>query len=475
MMLQQHIERLYQAVDRIEEQLAHADTQQKGYLFDELQALRNMFGNVFEMWVNFEDRVQELYDRFELPDEDHQIDHAALLPPASPQSAALDTEDLGMALQSDDGFKLFRRGVGYFDLLMFDDSIREFEKVVDMDPDMTVSRLYLALCYLAKKDFAKAEQHLKIVLFVAHDPAVRAAAIDANAQMYLTQNRLLDARTELERLLALKPEYVDARINLALLAYEARDYETTLAQATDVTRRDPLDHLAWRLCGAALFAMGRTMEANGFYERAVALAKDDLDLELEWAAVLRKLRRPKQARTIYQSALHSDKHVSHALYGLAELALFQQEYEEAVALYKKHMTLNPSDIKVAQRLGWALYASGRLDEAQHVLEMHRKRVGDTAFTLSGLARIKAAKKDVDGARELLHEVVRMRDRNDRVHGLTELGRLYLDLRDHARAQRYLQSALAIDRSCEDALIYLGMAIKEAQARSQPHVGLTATD
>ncbi len=46
----------------------------------------------------------------------------------------------------------FRRGQGYYKLLMFEQAIAEFEQLVRQYGDFLIARLYLAMGYLQKGD-----------------------------------------------------------------------------------------------------------------------------------------------------------------------------------------------------------------------------------------------------------------------------------------------------------------------------------
>lgn len=500
MLFSQPFERLFRAVSRIAEQLKQADLDQRQYLTEELEALRALSNDVFELWLRFEDEVDALLEQYHPaevygsdahsphpgPAENHPTSgeppakagsnpfsgfHAAdtKTPALAPQGAIPASSfvaDLGSAWETPAGVRLLRRGLGYFDLLMFPESIREFEQMVALDPGMVVARLYLALSYIAIDAFEEAETHLALVGATARDVVVQAAVHDATAQMYMKQQRYQNALNELEHVLAIQPQYSDAQINLAICAYSLGDYVKARRAAAGALQLSQDDALAWRLYGASSCAQGDLQEAHRGYRKACDLAPANTPVILEMAAVLTRLRRVQDAESLLRDLLSKGREPQSALKGLAEIALQNGQYDEAVGLLKKCGSLRRGADQSTDRLGWALYGANRLHEAKRAFERHLSANGANVSNLTGLARIAASEGNVSEARELLLRFTHHANPTWRAHGLTELGRLYLELGDTPRAIRYLQSALAVDRRQEDALTYLGIAKRAAGHKYQ---------
>ncbi|MHB1628788.1 MAG: tetratricopeptide repeat protein [Bacilli bacterium] len=499
MLFSQPFERLFHAVRRIAEQLQRADPDQRRYLAEELQALRALSSDVFELWLRFEDEVDALLEQYQ-PTElcgpaeadakaldaagnaflggpaKAQIDNAShpqaptapaasLAPPGSIPAASF-AADLGSAWETPAGLRFLRRGIGYFDLLMFPESIREFEQMVALDPRMVAARLYLALSYIATGAFGKAESHLAIASDTARDAILQAAVHDARAQLYMKQDRPRDALYELELVLAIQPQYSDAQVNLAICAYSVGEYGRARRAAAAALQLAQDDALAWRLYAASAWEQGDLEEAHRGYRRARRLVPANTAVTLEMAAVLTRLGRVRDAESLLRDLLDKGREPQSALRGLAEIALQTQEYERAVELLKKSASLRRDGDKSTDRLGWALYGANRLDEAKRAFERHLSANGACVSNLTGLARIAVTEGNLSEARELLLRFAHHANPAWRAHGLAELGRLYLEMGETTRAIRYLQSALVVDRRQEDALLYLELATRAADSKAQ---------
>lgn len=476
---------LHRAVDRIARQLTLADAGSREYLLEELDALQEIGNRFLESWIDFEDKIQDLRDRFE------DTAHSSSLANTGEYLIELnDTEvtvvsddsnpllgnhmqaDIGQALTTELGERWFRQGIGYFDLLMYKESRLQFEHIVHLDPHMTIARLYLALCLIASGDAKEALRHLHIVEQTARDPAVKAAVHDARAQLFARAGRYKEAMTELGLTLSIRPEYIDAHVNLAVCAYLARDYKEATVHAQNALTLDKKDVTAWRLLGASAHALGYHKEALAAYTRAHQIAPGASGLMIEAGRVCLAARQARLAHNWFSRALYS-VHKYEALAGLVEVALLERQYAQAVLLTKKQLCLQPDSPTALLRLGWSLIGSERMDEAERVFTQYEATHGACAYTLTGKARIAVHKDHLEEAHRLLRQVVSDPQSAHRAHGLSEYGRLHLDRGELRLAIRCFQGALALDRKQEDALMGLGAAFREQSRREENADGQVA--
>ncbi len=121
---------------------------------------------------------------------------------------------------------------------------------------------------------------------------------------------------------------------------------------------------------------------------------------------------------------------------------------DALDDYRRALELDPADVETRLRLGGALVAFGRGDEAVAQYELlHQQRPEDPAVRL-GLARCRYQVGRLGEARRLLDALVaeRPEDRD----ALRELGRLEVEAGHGAEAEPWLRQAVALDPSDRDA-------------------------
>lgn len=446
MLFQRQFERLYFAVERIAHQLESADPDQRAYLVEELTALREMGSQFFDLWVGFEDRIQELVEDFAGQE---AFGHAA---------QSMETGPIGVLAPAE----LFRKGIGYFDLSMFAESQAAFARMVEIDPEFTVGRLYLGLSQLANRDWEAAERQLTLVELTAGVPLLAVAACEAKANLYAERGMHAEALRELRRVLAQKPEYVDAHVNAAVCAYAVQDYAGAVKHASRATELAPDDAQAWRLLGASLHASGQFQKAWRAYREAALLAPGHAAIQTESGHAAFAADRQDAAQARFRRALALAGRDGRALSGLAHVAEHQGDYGTAVALLKKAISLNRKDPAVLTQLGWALCVGGRLCEAERVFLSLEEAGQGGRMARSGRARIAALQGDLDGARSLLRtlltEAAAQDSARDKAHALTELARIEASCGRIRTALRCLRAALRIDGSYRDALVCLGTVL-----------------
>ncbi|MCY0894530.1 MAG: tetratricopeptide repeat protein [Acidibacillus sp.] len=468
MLFHEPFERLMRAVSRIAKQLETADVQQRQYLIQELEELRTLCNPFFEMWLSFEDQIEALYEQYALPPEEgeeyvkpKQVLQGKDSTAHTSESAKPSQEfmvELGSTLLSEQGHQLFRRGLGYFDLLMFPESIVEFKKIIEMDPHMVIARLYLAINYIATEQYEEAHVHLSFVQQVAQDHLLRAAVHDARAQMYMRQNNYEQALDELTSVLSINPSYSDAYFNHAVCAYHTGNFTLAQDSAKKVLTENSMDVDAWRIYGSALFAIGNIQSALAVYAKIRKWVPKNPQIAIELAKIYVSLKRIQEAETLLHE-VEKNSQVRSAYYGLqGDIALYKGLSKEAVALFKKQASLTRAPIST-QRLAWALYADQRFDEARQYFEQHYEQHKDSISSVVGLARIASYQGNLATARGYLQQLIRDKRSKVRAIGLSELGRMYLEHQDIERAKRFLYSSLAIDRTQETAIALLGLAMR----------------
>ena len=491
MLFQQQFERLYFAVERIAGQLEYADEQQRRYLCEELGALRKMGSQFLDLWISFEDRVSDLTEKYSVAD--------AGLPPFSPEAAlknenpagAFATDGSGQTafvpgsglaeadvrppsawpdgpaslLDTADGLRLFRKGIGYFDLFMFDESKRAFARILELDPQLAVARLYLALCHLSGGEEKEAERQLSLVEWSTDDELLIIAAREAKAQIHVAGGRFLEAAKELLRVLQARPDYSDAQFNAALCFYALGDHRRAAEHARRAIELSPADAQAWRVYGAAQFEAARSAGAIKAYRQALILSPHAPDILCETAYVLRYSGHFDEADGLYRRALTIRATDTRAMAGLAWIALERKEHTQAVGLLKKAVCLEPHNEERLGQLGYALCLDGRLEEAERLFQSLLKQSSQPLLPLSGLARVAALRGEARQAVAYLRRVMDLGDDRSKVHGLTELARLFAHQGRWRRSLRCLAAALSIDRSDRDALVFLGIVMRASGIES----------
>lgn len=290
------------------------------------------------------------------------------------------------AAQTGDPDALYKAGVAARDAGRPDDAIRQFERVLAIQPDNADARVQLGFSLTARRRFAEAERAFRRVL--EQTPSYDDARLGL-ARIAFFQNDLARAERELAALRA--PNNAEAR---ALAAQVGRAREAARAAAVAAARQRRIEQARaarrngrfaeaerlfraavseqpqaadpWVDLGLAIAFQGRFAEARAAFERALALAPGNLDAVLGLARI-----------DLYTNALDSaDARIAQVLAARpadrdaralqARVRLARGDAEGAEADFRALATAAPGELDYQLGLGDALRARGEDEAAREV-------------------------------------------------------------------------------------------------------------
>ncbi|HEX7057058.1 MAG TPA: tetratricopeptide repeat protein [Bacilli bacterium] len=183
-MFRQLFATMFEALEQIERQYAEAKGGTRKELEQQLAVLKAMSDECMEQWLLFEEKMASFAELANLPQPQAKSKQNGGAASAMADPCTVDAEHLG----------LFIKAQGYFKLLMYDEAIRIFEKLVTESPDFLWARLYLALGYVHKGDYNEAFRHFRLLIPFADHPRMLAIAYNAMGCIQVCRANLADAR-----------------------------------------------------------------------------------------------------------------------------------------------------------------------------------------------------------------------------------------------------------------------------------------
>ncbi|TCP59285.1 Flp pilus assembly protein TadD [Tumebacillus sp. BK434] len=494
-MFEKPFELLNRAVDRIEVQLQSADADQKRILGDELVALRSACDKFVERWLAFEERVTELGESHSLdldgtlPTEELQAMQQKLsamqapyVPPTGPEaeqtgataaadgdseSSELPSANKKVILSMGEGSSIrpadeqmvrsFRRGIGFFDLLMFPEAMNEFHRVIELDETFTIARLYLAFGYLAEEKYQEASRHLNLLKLEDDDELIKATVHGTFGQIFAAQGQYRQALIEFEAARKLVPDFRDIEFNMGCCHFNLGEHKEALMNYQRALIVQPEDWEAHRLCGLIYVQLGNRERAYRHLARAYDLNGAQEEVILEFARLSEQLGQKEQASALYQKALRYHPESAAAYGGLGWIKMREGDHEAASALFKKQLSCKPNDMQGLFNLGWAAYHRREYPLAERCFAQLLSRNARDPFALSGLARTWSMTGKRAEAKEQLLQLVALESTAEKKLGLYHLGRLALEEEAYLQALRYFNAALVYERNCIESLFFKGVA------------------
>ena len=234
-----------------------------------------------------------------------------------------------------------------------EDAVVAFREAADRTP--AVAKIYInlgsTLMQLDRYEEAEAALRQAIELepqdFSAVATPLRARNEAATAHINLSNallklNRPDEAEAALRQALAVDPGRVEARQRLPGILMAQAHYEEALIMLRELIQSNPeLATMAYYQMGEAATALGRTAEADRYYQQALAQEASDVTTLFQQAAVHFQAGRYEQALALYQQGvtMAPNNPESHANLGAALGSLGR--YEEAVASFTRALQLDP--------------------------------------------------------------------------------------------------------------------------------------
>jgi Flp pilus assembly protein TadD len=275
--------------------------------------------------------------------------------------------------------------------------------------------------------------------FIAEKPDVAYAHFQL-AYAYTALKRADDARTEYQKCIALDPKMAEAQLNLGILLLQS-DPSAAIAPLHQAVNLLPSESRPRYLLGLAQEQSGDLPAAAASFEGAAHLDPKSVDALTHLGGVFLKSGHPHEAEQKFRLALQIEAHSAAALYGLAQI-LDAQKKPEAIQAYKTYLAAQPQDNAARSRLIHLLIEQKDYDAA--LVEIDRGTAGQppTVDSLRLKADIFVGQKKFDEAVAAIQQAVALAPKDPELHG--GLGRLLLQKRDFANAERELKSALQLN-------------------------------
>ena len=261
------------------------------------------------------------------------------------------------------------------------------------------------------------------------------------AYVYTALKRTDEARAEYARTLAIDPKMSEAYLNLGMLLLDKQEDAAAIAPLRKAVELLPAQSRPRYLLAVALDRAGDRAGAAESFEALIRLDPDDimaLDY-LGWAAL--REGKPEEAEARFRRAQEVQPKGPEALKGLAH-SLDAQKKPEAAGAYRDYLELTPSDSESRGRLIHLLVELQQNDAA--LAELDRLDAGKqpTLESLRLRADIQIAGKKWDDSIATLQHALALAPNDAQLHG--GLGRILLQKRDFAAAEKELRIALRLD-------------------------------
>jgi len=261
------------------------------------------------------------------------------------------------------------------------------------------------------------------------------------AYVYTALKRTDEARAEYARTLAIDPKMSEAYLNLGMLLLDKEEDAAAVAPLRKAVELLPAQSRPRYLLAVALDRSGNHAGAAESFEVLIHLDPNDITAldYLGWAAL--REGKSEEAEARFRRALEVQPKGSEALKGLAH-SLDAQKKPEAAGAYRDYLELMPNDSESRARLIHLLVELQQNDAALAELDCLDAGKRPTLESLKLRADVQIAGKKWDDSITTVQQALVLAPNDAQLHG--GLGRILLQKRDFAAAEKELRIALRLD-------------------------------
>ncbi len=262
-------------------------------------------------------------------------------------------------------------GMALFEMERYEEALAAIEEALAREPDAPFAGELSLFAGRAARELgrhAAAGAHLRRAATLGPDATEPLTEL---AGVLFAQDRGNGAEQLLRRARELQPDDPATAHKAAEALRNAGRHDDAMAAYRDAMRIDPDFAPAHVGVGAAWFDRQRYRDALESLERAITLEMDNATAATAHylaGRTLQRLERTAAAAVHFETAIEHDPEHAEALDHLALWRFEQQDYDEALGLYRVKAALEPNNPAILANIGVTLYFLGRREQALGAME-----------------------------------------------------------------------------------------------------------
>lgn len=306
---------------------------------------------------------------------------------------------------------------------------KSFQKALEENPEDVLAYLGLAKAYVGQGNLDQAMEACAEA--VNYQPSEAAVQVQS-AELNLIALQLEEAVKHYQKAQELAPERAGVKISLGKMHYVMGDLEAArehlLAGVADITREGTARYYAE--AGKQLARYNWIGEAEVYYQQALNMSPDP-KVYVEFGQALSRVGKYEEAITAANQALKIDRWFYDAYSLLGKTYQVQGDMEKAIEMYRKAVSMNPTDPKLYIDLAKALQEHAGMEQAVAEMEERENTFSFLPGPRAGLIPLYFINGDAEAAIREYDHLVSYMPRRDTIN--VSQGYLYLDLGDYENA------------------------------------------
>ena len=252
---------------------------------------------------------------------------------------AASTGKIPITTKSEKAKEHFQKGLDLSDKLRGFDSLSHFQQAAAEDPDMAIAFLQVAVNSPSPKEFFENLGKAKALSKSASEGEqmwIRAVDAGANA-------RPVEQVETYQKLVAMYPQDERAHMLLGGTLFGLQEWEKAIAEYKKAIAINPKFSPPYNQMGYAYRFLEKFSESEKAFKTYIQLIPDDPNPYDSYAELLMKVGRYDEAIAQYRKALSIDPHFINASFGIASNLNFKADYDGARKELQRFMKLARND------------------------------------------------------------------------------------------------------------------------------------
>ena len=282
----------------------------------------------------------------------------------------------------------------------------------------------------------------------------------------LKMGQIDEAISQFQEAIRLKPDSANAHYNLGLALGRKGQIDGAINQYREAIRLNPDYAGAHNNLGNALLNKGRTAEAISQYQTAIRLKPDYADAHNNLGIAFFNKGQTDGAISQYQEAIRLKSDYAEAYFNLGNALINQGQTGGAISQFQEAIRLKPDYAEAHNNLGIVLLNQGRNDEAIRQYQEVIRLKPDYAEARNNLGVVLFKQGQIDEAVNQFQAAIHLEPDNAEAHNNLGIARLNQGQIDEAISQ--FQEAIRLKPDDTDAQNNLAKAL-ERKSKSKAQV------
>lgn len=340
-----------------------------------------------------------------------------------------DEEDQSNTIELDErDFLAFQKGIGYYDLWMYDQAIVYLTKIIKKYPDFNLARLYTAMTYFKKSDYSDAKREALLILNLSDDKDLNSLGHNILGMIYSYEQEYEQAVNHFQEALNLNTEWIEPKFNLAVILYKLNRFEEAVILFEELYSNNPND---WEV----LLYLGKSYQGLKQYDLAGEFFKQTFIITKQPAVIkqitdhFERRRNFLHAITWYEKWAAIEPKNFEPLFGLAKNHWFFGDKKKGSLYLKKSLSIDKENVKAILLYAWMLIENNDKNAVKvlNFLAKKNKSLTVSDFYLTAhMARLYYLNSDINKANQFCSILLDSKHPNINNLGHIVKGLIYLD-------------------------------------------------